>query len=277
MSVITFGSPCYLISGLGEGENVYVDIVSAQGSDSISKSILLSKTKFTKVEGLVSLVTIEGTTIATADVYLYGPAAAATIPSDSWGIVQYSTTTTGVNVALSNAGNDLSVAFSTSLLPLPRPGNTTSDTIDSLTTSGPGSVKLPPAPPALSVSINGGSVSNGIQNSLIQFSYTVTGRTTTLTSQVLPFGKASDVLTNATITSVTVSEPPTATPKTYTFIGDLTVADGMYAVIMARTTGSPVDILGLTIGPYYLEAMVAEGPLTGLDLSVNGEETKFCS
>jgi hypothetical protein len=271
---LTLDTPCYLISGLASDLTVQVRIDD--------KLIPLSTTQFTLVEGQCTdiLVTTQE----------YFATASATFPSNAWGVVQQVTEIDGLTVAVSDGGKGISATFYyVPVIPLtppvvhdtvappgvPQPGVSDAENAVQL---GPGPVKLPPGvdpivecpgpaklPLAGTVSINGGSISNGIENSVLQFFYNVTGGTSTTTSPVLSFGQGSDVLTNATITGFTVAQPPTAKSKPYRPVENVTVQDGMSVVVMQRPIGEPVGPVGIV--DYYLASMVPNGPVATTSLT----------
>jgi hypothetical protein len=258
IGIVNFDTPCYLISGLGKDFFVYVSIVRLGGPPQL---ILLSPTHFTEVDGHCNAIHVSPAIVPPPPPQVFVPRSGLNIPSDGWGIVQRTPKVEGLTISLSDAAKDINVNFYPIVPPV--------DFVDP--TQGliiPGPLELPPE---AKIFINGGSIWNGIENSVINFFYTQDGGVV-IPSGAIPFGQGSRVLTNATIPGIFIREPPTAqTPRMeYWPVSPVKEEEGMSAVVMKKPVGPPDGNLGEP--EYYLASMVEEGaiPMTNLTNILEG-------
>jgi hypothetical protein len=115
------------------------------------------------------------------------------------------------------------------------------------------------------VLINGGTVWNGIEDSTLNFFYTV-DHGPVFRSPVIPFAEGSDILTNATILAFTVHVPP-AKPKSYLANTEFLKQWGDEIVNPTLENGTCVVVMKDGKGGYYLASMCTDSSLPVMNLT----------
>jgi hypothetical protein len=245
IGIVTFTKPDYVISGLGDDVWIELNVVKVGSSEWVS----LETTKFTEINGLCGVLRVRRRLLPPGKWAYFAPTARVTIPEDAWAIIQPTPGVEGFTLSGTDAGKPIKVDF----FPVPPPN----DLVDPLASSAP-----PETSPDAKVLINGGTISNGVENSVLYFYYTLKGVQDVLRSDAIDFGKASLVLNNATISSFEIHNPPKSGPEFLATSETVTLEPGMSAVVMSKPlvppSGTPKAILGIE---YYLAEMVKEGPV----------------